>query len=161
MCSRKFVFLPTVHKTVVQTMLKICTNDNLKTEGKYSITQTVVLRHLPQRHRFSMLSEWNKLHLQELWNNLSFWYLLGRKETILKTWVHVSVNGGFRFYGYLKANLKLKHPTFSNMRDLTVCIEICFNMKRHKKWSLIQLKASYLLLASVSHSSLGSRQFVI
>lgn len=44
MCSREFVLLPTVHKTVVQTMLKIYTNYNLKTKRKYSITQTVVLR---------------------------------------------------------------------------------------------------------------------
>lgn len=64
MCSRKSVFLPTVHKTVVQAMLKNCTNDNLKTKGKYSITQTVVSRCLPQRYQYFMLSEWNQLQLK-------------------------------------------------------------------------------------------------
>lgn len=57
MRSKKLVFLPAVHKTVVQTMLKICRKDNLKTKAKYSITQTVVLRHLPQTCQSFIISE--------------------------------------------------------------------------------------------------------
>lgn len=66
--------------------------------------------NLPQKYQYSMLSELNQLQLQELWNNfLSFWDILGRKEAILKSWVHTAnVNGGLTFYRYLKINLKLK-----------------------------------------------------